>query len=106
MVSRDGDVVLKPHTWNERWPWRVLLEAIVVSTEMVNEIARRNLVDRSGPILPEAVWFRSPAIEVLVYIAASVVVDLNFKARDDGAPRGIASNFVRVGSRRKVRRKA
>src|SRR5215471_18676237 len=98
MVSCDGDVVLKPHPWNQRWPRRVLLEAIVVSTEMVNEISSRNLIDRSGSIFPETVRFRSPPIEVLVHIAASVVVDLNFKAGDDGLPRGIASNFVRVGS--------
>jgi len=46
MVPRNDDVILKPHARNQRRPWRVLLQAIVVSAEMVNKISGRDLVDR------------------------------------------------------------
>jgi hypothetical protein len=98
MVPRNDDVILKPDARNQRRTRRVLLQAIVISAEVIDRVPCWNFVDSSGSIFPKPVRLRFSAVEVLVHIAARVVVDLHFKAGDHGAPCRIAGDFVRVGT--------
>src|SRR5215813_5507105 len=80
MVPGNDDVVLKPYARKQWRTWRVLLQAIVISAEMIDKISSRNLVNRPGSIFPKAIRFWISTVEIFVHISSGIVIDLDFEA--------------------------
>ena len=53
-------------------------------------IARLDLVDRAGAIFVKAIGLGDDAVEILAAIPERIIIDLDFKSRDDGFPGWVA----------------
>ena len=65
VIANDRDLVLEPHTRDERRAWRVLLHGRLVEVQVPDAITSLDLVDGTGAVLEQAVGLRPDAVEVL-----------------------------------------
>src|SRR5262245_57337819 len=99
MISRDDDVVLHPNPGPCGRSRRVLLQFLVMSAGVNDQVPRGYLINRASAILEQTVGFGPAAVVVLCDIATRVVIDLHFEAREYRGPGRVCRDGSAFGVR-------